>query len=147
MHERLDEGPPTKEEIIIGLVRTGDLLTEDFGRLRSHLDRIAPVRATCAIVETPPGFAPEEIREQWVGVTLPIRSYFDPHEGIAVLAREAMEILGETSPVAHAWWRGYYSDRAAEEMPNVSSEGFPEFLANTRYLIFDFYSGGDYRLA
>lgn len=128
---------PTPDAIVQALLLTGDALTADWPRLQSHLDSIAPSRAIFHITSIPPGFAPEEVRQQWVGVALPIRGVFDPHEGVVVLAREALEFLKEKSPEAHVWWQQYYADQAQAKIPNVDAEGFPEFLANVSNLIFN----------
>lgn len=133
-----DVDPPERDDIVRGLLITGDAFTTDFIRLKSHLDRIAPVRAFFDITSTPRGFAPEDIRQQWVGVTLPMRGYFDPRDGgVCILAREALELLKAKSPAAHRWWQQHYAEEAHTKVPNVDPEGFPEFLANISYLVFD----------
>jgi len=63
------------------------------------------------IIKTPIGYAPEEIRDKWVGVILPLEEeYFKPQKiaGISVYqvdALEAVEILKHRSPEAAKWWR------------------------------------------
>jgi hypothetical protein len=74
------------------------------------------------IVDTPRGEAPPEIREAWVGVDMPLRSWeTEPgtvksgslltpggpvlDHGYAVAGRSAIRALGLRSPVAAAWWR------------------------------------------
>jgi len=44
-------------------------------------------------IATPPGFAPEHIREQWLGVELPILGTEDPVEGLKQI-RTGIENLG-----------------------------------------------------
>ena len=74
------------------------------------------------VVETPRGEAPPEIREAWVGVDLPLRSWetqpgtvksgslLTPggpvlDHGYAVAGRSAIQALALHSPDAAAWWR------------------------------------------
>jgi hypothetical protein len=74
------------------------------------------------VVETPRGEAPPEIREAWVGVDLPLRSWetqpgtvksgslLTPggpvlDHGYAVSGRSAIQALALRSPEAAAWWR------------------------------------------
>ena len=140
-----DDYPPTRDEVINSLMLTGECFTEDFTRLKSHLDRIAPVRAQFTVTDPPPGYAPDEVREQWVGITLPIRGFFNPREGVGVLAREALELLRDKSPLAYDWWQNHYAEEAQERIPNADPENFPAFLANISHLIFD-YRCGQYEL-
>ena len=46
------------------------------------------------IKKTPPGFAPEEIREQWVGLILPCIGKEDPHTSVDPLFRTGTENIG-----------------------------------------------------
>jgi hypothetical protein len=74
------------------------------------------------IYRTPPGEAPEAIRDAWVGVELPLRSWElrpkpHPTEGVlsrqiqgaslgyAVAGRAAIKVLARYSRDAAAWWR------------------------------------------
>jgi hypothetical protein len=127
--------PPSPDDISRLLQLSGDWLTPDFDRLRARLDDIAPARWQFAITSTPPGFAPEEIRKEWVGVTLPVRGQQEP--GVSVLGREAIELLKEKSPQGYKWWRNYYIDEARTQYPKIDPEGFPEYLANASWLVFD----------
>ncbi len=69
------------------------------------------------IIATPPGQAPEWVREEWIGVEIPIPK--QPSRGIQmgvrggkaenagghqVDTREAMEALRKKSPEAADWW-------------------------------------------
>ena len=132
--ESKDSGHLSGLEIIQGLLDTGEAFTPDFEVLKAHLDRIAPVRTWFKVLSTPPGFAPSEVRQEWVGLTLPIRGPRD--EGIAVIAREALEKLRHKRPGAHAWWVKYYVRESARRTPEVDSQDFPEFYANITQIIF-----------
>jgi hypothetical protein len=76
------------------------------------------------IVRTPPGEAPEAIRQAWIGVELPLRSWETKpqnHPTVGVLSvrnsecataygysvdgRLALEALAHHSPPAAQWWR------------------------------------------
>ncbi|MGZ6004706.1 MAG: hypothetical protein ACXWLH_00995 [Candidatus Saccharimonadales bacterium] len=129
--------PPTTAEIVQQLMRTGDCLTPDWSKLKDHLDKIAPVRGSFEITDIPNGHAPEEIRRQWIGVTLPIRGFYEPQEGVAVLAREALEILKANKPEAHEWWQKHYTQEASLDLPNVNPEELPKYVANIGFLTFD----------
>jgi hypothetical protein len=58
------------------------------------------------ITSVPPGNAPEEVREKWVGLTLPVvcRNEERP-KGWAVEWNDAMEMLRKKSFGAWLWWR------------------------------------------
>lgn len=69
------------------------------------------------IISRPPGGAPEEIRDEWIGLTLPTigrhegplgdvmtHAKVDRSSGFRVDWFEAMEILGGKSPEARSWW-------------------------------------------
>ena len=125
---------PSGLEIIQGLLVTGDAFTPDFDILKAHLDRIAPVRRWFKVLSTPPGPEPSEIRQEWVGLTLPIRG--PKEEGIAVIAREALEKIRHKSTKAHEWWVNYYVQESAAGASGVDPQGFPEFRANITHLKF-----------
>jgi hypothetical protein len=74
------------------------------------------------IVKRPRGEAPEEIRDAWIGVLLPIdRRYFPVRprlvwgalslrprqtlQGYVVDTSAALNLLEKSNPVAAAWWR------------------------------------------
>jgi hypothetical protein len=91
------------------------------------------------IIKTPPGEASEQIRQAWVGVTLPVPPRFASprrvstfgvlsrpktfvgvlfalltgrakrEEGYCVVAETAVELLARHSPDAAAWWRQHAS--------------------------------------
>jgi len=107
-------------------------------------------RARLVITSVPPGEAPRWVREQWVGVTLPLaqkrteamlyltsgvlngpRSVFSlvtaffsgkrhPEPGFGVEAGEAIEVLAAIRPEAAAWWR----------------ENAPHLVSSKRYFVF-----------
>jgi hypothetical protein len=133
-----DVFPPEFHEIITQLRLTNDAYTPDFDVLKNRLDSIAPVRGIFNITSTPPGFAPEEIREQWVGIALPIRGYINPREGVSVIAREAMELLKDKSPGAYQWWQKYIDDATSTRMgPRFAAMDFARNMVNVTTLIFD----------
>jgi len=72
------------------------------------------------IVATPGGEAPPDVREAWVGLTLPLsdptprtiepfgilsQTRQPPRVGYQVEGWRAVEILAERAPWAAAWWR------------------------------------------
>ena len=74
--------------------------------------------AKIKIISTPPGQAPLEIREQWVGITIPIVDNISaiyqmgvlggkPEDlgGYTVETNVAMQELEKKSPQAADWWR------------------------------------------
>ena len=85
------------------------------------------------IVDVPPGEAPQSIREQWVGLVLPLAPDFlttcqmmtsgvvsgredeEPAIGYVVDIEEAMAVLARKSPEAAFWWR--------EHTPHLFCEG------------------------
>ena len=122
------------------LMVSGDMFTDQFDRYRSILDASVPVLGQFSIESTPPGFAPEEIREDWIGLTLPVRFTVDIEQvpEIPVMAAEALhglEVAGRT--IARDWWRQYYAEEAQRRVPNIDSEGHTDFLANVSLLVFD----------
>lgn len=84
---------------------------------------VAYAQAKISIIGVPPGEAPLEIREQWVGLILPLAGGMpwawevqtagvltgtaDEEEtiGYAVDTHEAMVVLAERSQEAVDWWR------------------------------------------
>ncbi|HTB79402.1 MAG TPA: hypothetical protein VK717_00805 [Opitutaceae bacterium] len=93
--------------------------------LETNRKTIDPPNATTwvRIVGVPPGEAPAEIREEWLGLALPLafgRSGAcqlnvqgilsrtgnpEPQMGYVVLVEDAIDALEEKSPKAAAWWR------------------------------------------
>lgn len=131
--------------------------SEDFNEFKHCLDTVAPVQLHFIPTTTPDvGVAPEHIREQWVGLRLPVRSkhYWeeDGEEGFVVRAREALEVLKRDRPEAYEWWQNYYIRTRAEENaqrkaqyeeehgrpwevynavdPIPANPDFPEYIAN-----------------
>src|SRR5258708_5296289 len=79
-----------------------------------------PYRPAVKIVATPGGEAPIDVREAWVGLTLPLtvptprmfepdgvlsRTKQSPRVGYPVEGSQAVEILAEKAPWAAEWWR------------------------------------------
>lgn len=122
------------------LVLSGDMFTDQYQRYVSVLDSSVPVLSRFSVESTPPGFPPEEIREDWVGLTLPVRFTVDIEQvpEVPIIAAEALHALeGADKKVARDWWRQYYAEEAEKRMPNVDSEGHSDFLANVSLLVFD----------
>lgn len=71
--------------------------------------------AQIQILKTPPGTAPDWVREEWVGLTLPTYDITNTNVevtgevvnrlGYCVSKSEALEVLGQSSPEAVEWWR------------------------------------------
>ncbi len=84
------------------------------------------------IVTTPPGEAPQSVREAWIGLELPLAKSRDQGKKLAVMGvrswegifmtgyavdgRVALERLAASSPAAAAWWR--------KNVPHVLKSGF-----------------------
>ena len=84
------------------------------------------------IVGVPPGEAPQSIREQWVGLVLPLAPDFpttcqmetfgvisgkkdeEPTIGYVVDIEAAMAVLARKSPEAVSWWREHAPDLFCE---------------------------------
>jgi hypothetical protein len=100
--------------------------------IKASMDRTV---AHLRIVRTPPGEAPEAIRQAWIGVELPLRSgETKPHNhpmvgvlslrssgratayGYSVNGRLALEALASHSPTAAEWWR--------KHVPQVLDRGY-----------------------
>lgn len=119
---------------------------EDFVEYTRALDRVAPVRATLNIEETPRGFPPDKIRQAWVGKTLPIRTRLDGGDiGYAILAREAIESLRDDEPEALEWWENYYETQASEQDYGTGIENagslYQGWMANICVLTFGWECG------
>lgn len=122
------------------LMVSGDMFTDQFDRYRSILDASVPVLGQFSIESTPPGFPPEEVRQDWVGLSLPVRFTVDIEQlpEVPIVAAEALHVLeGAGKGIARDWWRQYYAQEAKKRMPNVDDEGYPDFLANVSLLVFD----------
>ncbi|MCA9334110.1 hypothetical protein KC963_03605 [Candidatus Saccharibacteria bacterium] len=122
------------------LMVSGDMFTDQFDRYRSILDVSVPVLGQFSIESTPPGFPPEEVRQDWVGLSLPVRFTVDIEQlpEVPIVAAEALHVLeGAGKGIARDWWRQYYAQEAKKRMPNVDDEGYPDLLANVSLLVFD----------
>jgi hypothetical protein len=91
------------------------------------------------IIDVPPGEAPQSIREQWVGLVLPLalglsdsweteatgvvsaKALDEPVNGYMVNIEDAMTVLARKSPEAVSWWR----------------EHFPQLFRDAGGLVFD----------
>lgn len=106
------------------------------------------------VIKTPAGRAPKEIRQCWVGLTLPVRGFAEPghqvyeiitHQpitrekwNVAVSQVEAIKILSKRYPEAAQWWRnnGYPRGRDwiflfyADELELVDCSKAIEFFNN-----------------
>jgi len=92
------------------------------------------------IVGVPPGEAPQNIREQWVGLVLPLAPDFpttfqtetfgvvsgeeddEPTIGYVVDFEAAMAVLAGNSPDAVSWWREHASYLLGEDGTLVFDE-------------------------
>lgn len=122
------------------LMVSGEMFTADYHRYSAVLDTSVPTLGQFSIESTPPGFPPEEIREDWVGLTLPVRFAVNLEllPEVPIVAAEALHVLeGAGKTIARDWWRQYYAQEAKKRMPNVDGEGCPDFLANVSLLVFD----------
>lgn len=83
------------------------------------------------IIAVPPGQAPQRIREQWVGVEIPVIEQPPPGQQFGVLggkpdprnARgylvgtdEAIQALSKKSSEAAAWWRAWREETVAGQL-------------------------------
>jgi hypothetical protein len=96
-----------------------DPLSGDYDAFVHLMNQVAPVQADFVPTVTPSGGpAPKEIRSQWVGLSLPVRSKQfvekDQREGFVVRSREALEILKDQRPEAYEWWRDHYIKNRAK---------------------------------
>ena len=57
------------------------------------------------IKSTPPGEAPEHVRQAWVGLVLPVPGRMRRRGGYLIAADKAVEILSQQAPEAAEWWR------------------------------------------
>lgn len=118
---------PEAGEINDVLFRNYNLYSGDFDEFKHQLDIIAPVQVHFIPTVTPDvGVAPKNIRDQWVGLSLPVRSkqYHegDGEEGFVVRAREALEALKLKRPEAYQWWRTHYIKQRNEENSREEAE-------------------------
>lgn len=155
---------PDAEDVNDSLLRyyRYDLYSGDFEEFKHCMDTVAPVQLHFITTVTPDvDVAPDHIRDQWLGLRLPVRSkrYVeqDGEEGFVVRSREALEILRLERPEAYAWWQQYYINQrvAADEKERAQHEElygrdhdfyysefarknleFPEYFANMDWFIF-----------
>jgi hypothetical protein len=61
---------------------------------------------TFRVVAPPPGEEPEELRQAWVGLELPLRKHQSESvdEGYRVVGSEAVKLLAAHNPTAARWW-------------------------------------------
>lgn len=122
------------------LMVSGEMFTDNIQRYKGILDTTLPVLNGFTVETTPPGFPPEEIRQEWVGLTLPVRFTIDIEQvpEVPVIAVEALHELERAGRhVARDWWREYYAQEARRRVPNIDDEGHADFLANVSLLVFD----------
>jgi len=100
-----------------------ELTAWDPKRLRAFLDAHYPVFAQFVVEEVPSGHAPEEVRQDWVGLSLPVRAQTRQNDGVPVLAFEAVDQLEYAGKHdAATWWkRDYIVDLPPEfnQLPGV----------------------------
>ncbi|MFO0781816.1 MAG: hypothetical protein U0524_02895 [Candidatus Saccharimonadales bacterium] len=86
-----------------------ELTAWDPKRLSAFLDAHYPVFAQFVVEEVPSGHAPEEVRQDWVGLSLPVRAQTRQNDGVPVLAFEAVDKLERAGRQNSAtWWRRDY---------------------------------------
>ena len=92
----------------------------------ANIERIyGPIRANFSITQTPQSAAPEYVREQWVGITLPVREknlgelatryldllsgeYKDNDEPVSIVGLEAVSALEDSARYGAAnYWQDY----------------------------------------
>ncbi len=99
------------------------------------------------IVAVPPGEAPEKIREQWVGLVLPLSPNFppdvqsggsgifsgieDPAVGYVIEIEDAISALAKKSPASAAWWREHAAHLFSEGGTLLFDEEVCELVAHT----------------
>jgi hypothetical protein len=61
---------------------------------------------TFRVVAPPPGEEPEELRQAWVGLELPLRKHQSgsTEEGYSIAGPEAVKLLAAHNPTAAQWW-------------------------------------------
>ncbi|HVV25691.1 MAG TPA: hypothetical protein VHC21_01495 [Candidatus Saccharimonadales bacterium] len=133
----IETNAPPQQYILDTILRSGEGFKSNKDRLQAILDIHAPVFAKLVVQTPPPGFPPAQIRQQWVGLELPLRAKPYP-DGIPLLAFEAIDCLkkaGRTEAVK--WWEDYYILQGQEQCPEIDPEGYPEFLVGVSGLEFD----------
>jgi len=129
-------GGVTEEAFAHHLTLTGELFTSRFSSFQYHIDHFAPIVGEFAINSRPEGFPPDDIRDEWIGVILPIR--IEPQPGLVIInSREAIQALSdENRTTAVGWWEDYYARMAEEKMPMIDPEDYPAYLSNICFLGF-----------
>jgi hypothetical protein len=132
---------PTPKQVLDIIEKSGEAFTLNTGRLSRMLDTHAPIFAKFVIEEVPPGFPPRHVREQWVGVALPVRMRPYP-DTIPVLGFEAIDSLKQAGRMtATVWLSNFYLLEGQEHYPNAISYENPFFAANIDGLEFKSYCG------
>lgn len=68
-------------------------------------DKASPIVAKFRVQSVPAGFAPEHIREAWVGTTIPLRERYDEEEGIVkIRPMDGVLSLLANEKVEAAYW-------------------------------------------
>src|SRR5882724_6455541 len=129
----------TEDDIRLIILESGFSNTSYPDFVVNELNAKAPILGNFLVTELPAGTdSPERIRQQWIGLSLPVRCQGLDFEGaVPVLAIEAMLELKKAGRLeAYNWWmREYESDW---RLPLGYTPGdFPEFLAYTNFLIFN----------
>ena len=82
------------------------------------------------IISTPPGEAPEHIRQAWVGLVLPVPGMMRRKGGYLVAADKAIEILSRQAPEAAKWWHQNKASSIARGMYFVFADDVCEVAEN-----------------
>jgi hypothetical protein len=134
--EGLPDAEAVIKELIHGNSHRWNPSTDDYERMVGVLDEIAPVQAYYIPTRIPTlGVAPDDIKEEWIGLRLPVRSKSETEgePGFTIMAREALEVLSQERPRADAWWRNHY----VKEVERKTEEVREKRLAEGDYLPYD----------
>ncbi len=98
--------------------------------LEYFLDVNYPVFAQFVVEETPQGHAPEAIREDWVGLSLPVRANAESDGALPIVAFEAVDQLEHAGKQRSArWWKRDFIPELPPELNNATDIVSPEELA------------------
>lgn len=135
MSERLSEQSiPTTDVLRRTIV--GSHLAELPKELIAYLDEHYPVIGVLSVFEVPDdGPAPYAIRQEWVGLSLPVRCRNLDNDGYPVLGVEGLVALENAGRInGLLWWETKYREKRARA--GGRKPDFPEVLACFDFLTF-----------